>query len=245
MTKKLNPTIIVPNVEKMQAWEDITRELFRAESLRLKSEKRAKQLSKDLSEKYGDNNAVLSEEIAEVKAIISDCEKIEAACYAQLSVIGNANLTDWQYNYAAGRDCDSKFSGNYSRTFKGTDKADFDETVKILRGVLAPIVERMNSVNVGNVSETNGDYLQIMTKGEYKQIQNSLSHFANKLYLANKLKFKGDSIAFFMASVIRPNKKDGVALPKTDVTIRNAIIATINRLYIGAEDKATKKVNEK
>lgn len=243
MTKKLDSAIIIPNVEKMQAWEDITRELFRAESLRLKSEKRAKQLSKDLSEKYGDNNAVLSEEIAEINAIISDCEKIEAACYAQLAAIKNANLTDWQYNYAAGRDC--QFSRNFSRTFKGTDKADFDETVKILRRVLAPIVERMSSINVGNVSETNGDYLQIMTKGEYKQIQNSLSHFAYKLYLADKLKFKGDSIAFFMASVIHPNKKDGVALPKTDDPIRNAIIATINRLYIGAEDKATKKVNEK
>lgn len=243
MTKKLDPAIIIPNVEKMQAWEDISRELFRAESLRLKSEKRAKQLSKDLSEKYGDNNAVLSEEIAEVNAIISDCEKIEAACYAQLAAIGNANLTDWQYNYAAGRDC--QFSDNFNRTFRGTDKADFDETVTIMRRVLDNVVKRQNNVNVGNVSETNGDYLQIMTKGEYKQIQNSLSHFAHKLYLANKLKFKGDSIGYFMASVIRPSKKDGVALPKTDVTIRNAIIATINRLYIGAEDKATKKVNEK
>lgn len=243
---RLDCTKIAANVATMSAWENISKELYRAKTHISKTETRAENLAKELHEKYEDDNAVLASEIAELNTYANACRDLEAACYARLSAIGHKELSDWESNYAIGRDC--YFSQNY-RDFIGKDKADFDETVKILRSVLTPVVQRLNEIDKTGASsrwsETSGDYLELLTKGEYKRIQNSLSHFANALYGADKLKFRGDSVAYFMFSAIRPNKKSGLALPKTDKTLRNSVIDTVNRLYIGNEHKANKKINEK
>ena len=235
MTKKMDKNTTIANVELMTKWEDITKTLYQANTLETRATKRRAQRVKELTEKYNDDNAVIKAEIVEIDAEISIYKDIDAACYARLSAIGE-KIDDSKHNFATARD--AYFSDNYTRSFRGEDKKDVEETIEILKkNVLRPMIDRYKSIDNGNESnlwkESDNDYLKLLTKGEYKKVQNSLSHFAHTIYLVN-LKFKADNVAFFLWNAIKPNRKNGLEIG-SDNAIRNALIATANIVYMNTE----------
>lgn len=238
MTTRLDKGKLCAEIDNAQDWKIIVREIYRADTAHEKAKKRVKMLAKELKEKYNDNNIVISAEISDLKNYMQDCADIQAKGFERLSAIGK-ELTENDHNLATALDC--HYSGYYARSFKGADKLDVSETVNILRGILQPVCDRHNNVDNNGASakwdENTKGYLQLLSKSEYKRIQNSLSHFAKVIYNEDKMRFKGDSISYFLWGAIRRNKEKGIALPKSDDVIRNAMIDTVNRIYIQKNKK--------
>lgn len=232
MKTKLDKATVAERLGTASQWHHVTRWLYASETQEKRITRRRATLAKDLADKYHDNNAVLSAEIAELDAELAELSEVGALCVQKLSDMGEKDLTDWQHNYAVAED--AYYSGDFTRGFRGADKKMVDEIVGILRGeILTPAVERILATDDKGWTEASGDYLDIITRGEYKRIQNLLGKFAKTIYGAN-YKFKADSVAFFMFSTIKPNKVRGLEVASANA-VRSALIMAANRQHFGKD----------
>lgn len=109
----------------------------------------------------------------------------------------------------------------------------YKSSAKIVSQVITAITGRVGALE--DVTGKDGDYLKIMTKGEYKQLQTCLQNMAFKLYL-DKSKYKGDDINYLLVGC-RKAKQGKVKVFGPD-TIQKIMLEVINGHVIGySEDE--------
>lgn len=211
------------NINNMNTWEEITKAMYIAQSLRSKIEKSKADLI-TARDKYGATREITAAINELDKQISEQSERIDA-CELRLSAIGH-KLSTWEENYALARDC--HFSRNYTRNFHGDEKKDHDKTIANVAEILGKLVERVLATpDNERWTESNGDYLELLTKGEYKRLKNAISHFGHALYAEN-YKIKADSVAFLIFAAIKADNKSGGIKVCGEKVIRDALINTVN-----------------
>lgn len=229
------------NINNMNTWEEITKAMYIAQSLRSKIEKSKADLI-TARDKYGATREITAAINELDKQISEQSERIDA-CELRLSAIGH-KLSTWEENYALARDC--HFSRNYTRNFHGDEKKDHDKTIANVAEILGKLVERVLATpDNERWTESNGDYLELLTKGEYKRLKNAISHFGHALYAEN-YKIKADSVAFLIFAAIKADNKSGGIKVCGEKVIRDALINIVNlKMFPPEKSEPEKKTAKK
>ncbi len=224
------------DINKSDKWEKISEYLFRAQSIRANAEEIRKKYIQ-MREDFGATKA-LRAKIAETDNDIEFLNDLIDACELRLSEIGH-KMSDWEINYATARDC--HLSKNYQRKFVGDGKKDMDATIKNITGILSELTGRIvpkNSDERESWSENNGDYMELLTKGEYKRLKNAISHFCYNLYGEN-YKVKSEHVAFLLFACIKSDRVKGVKVCGSK-TMRNTLVNIANIFMFPPENNDKK-----
>lgn len=225
------------DIQKADKWEKISEYLFRAQSIRANAEEIRKKYIQ-MREDFGATKA-LRAKIAETDKDIEFLNELIDACEMRLADIGH-KMSDWEINFATARDC--HLSKNYQRKFVGDGKKDMDVTIKKITEILAELTGRIvpkNSDERESWSENNGDYMELLTKGEYKRLKNSISHFCHNLYGEN-YKVKSEHVAFLLFACIKSDRAKGIKVCGSK-TMRNTLVNIANIFMFPPEKSEPEK----